>query len=278
VTFAPTLPDLGDWYDYRLVVQDGSYIAYMHGQKVHEQRIPANPDPWLTFHSVAAFGGGVRNLKISGSPEIPDHIDLSEHPDLGEWLSDYYGESINNPNANWRKEDQQIVGSKMGADAAGTNRQSLLKYHRPMLEDGQIEYEFYYEPGSSHVHPALDRLTFLLEPTGVRIHWLTDAQFDRTGLAPDNVFDEPAQRRGPKALSLKERDWNHVKLALQGDVVSLSLNGVEIYERPLEPTNQRIFGLFHYSSETEVHVRNVTYRGNWPRTLPPLAEQELAGP
>jgi hypothetical protein len=75
---------------------------------------------------------------------------------------------------------------------------------------------------------------------------------------------------------LKDRDWNLVKLALRGDVVSLSLNGVEIYERPLEATNQRIFGLFHYSSETEVHVRKVMYRGNWPRTLSPLAEQELA--
>src|SRR4029077_13796493 len=39
VTSSPTLPALGDWYDYRLVVQDGSYVAYMQGRKVHEQRI-----------------------------------------------------------------------------------------------------------------------------------------------------------------------------------------------------------------------------------------------
>ena len=280
VSFAPTLPGLGDWYDYRLVVQDGSFISYMQGQKVYEQRIPANPDPWLALHSFGPYAGGMRHVKITGNPEIPESIDLSEKLDLGEWIANYYSESIDAENANWRKEGSQIVGSKMGADAAGSARQSLLKYHRPLLEDGEIEYEFYYDPGSatpaSHVHPALDRLTFILEPTGVRIHWLTDAQFDRTGLLPDNVFDEPAHRRGPKTLPLKERDWNQIKLALKGDVVSLSLNGVEIYERPLEATNQRIFGLFHYSSETEVHVRNVTYRGTWPRTLPPLAEQELA--
>jgi hypothetical protein len=277
VMIAPTLPELGDWYDYRLVVQDGSYIAYMHGQKVHEQRIPVNPDPWLAFHSVAAFGGGVRNLKITGNPQIPESIDLSEHLDLGEWIPDYYGESIDVENASWRKQDQEIVGRKI-PDTAGSSRQSLLKYHRPLLEDGEIEYDFYYEPGVTNVHPALDRLAFLLEPAGVRIHWLTDAQYDRTNLTPDNVFDEPARRRGPKTLPLQERDWNHVKLALKGDVVSLALNGVEIYERPLEATIQRIFGLFHYASETDVRVRRVTYRGNWPRVLPPVAEQELAGP
>ncbi|HEY2252068.1 MAG TPA: DUF1583 domain-containing protein, partial [Planctomycetaceae bacterium] len=115
VPFAPTLPELGEWYDFWLLVQDGSYIAHMGGQKVYEQRIPANPDPWLAFHSVAAFGGGVRHLKITGKPEIPESIGLSEHADLGEWIPDYYKESIDSENANWRKENEQIVGSKMGA-------------------------------------------------------------------------------------------------------------------------------------------------------------------
>jgi hypothetical protein len=276
-TIAPPLPELGDWYDFRLVVQDGSYIAYMHGQKVHEQRIPAKPDPWLAFHSVAAFGGGVRNLKITGNPQIPERIELSEQTDLAEWIPDYYAESIDVENARWRKQGEEIVGSKI-PDTAGSNRQSLLKYHRPLLEDGELEYEFYYEPGMTHVHPALDRLTFLLEPTGVRIHWLTDAQHDRTNLPHDNATEEPAHRRGPKAVPLKEKDWNSLKLSLRGDLVTLSLNGVEVYERPLEVTNQRIFGLFHFADQTEVRVRKVTYRGDWPRTLPPLEEQELAGP
>ena len=60
-------------------------------------------------------------------------------------------------------------------------RESLLQYHRPLLEDGEIEYEFFYEPGKAEVHPALDRLVFLLDPKEAKIHWLTDAQFDRTG-------------------------------------------------------------------------------------------------
>ena len=57
-------------------------------------------------------------------------------------------------------------------------------------------------------------------------------------------------------------------LELAGDKVTLELNGQAIYERTLEPTNQRYFGLFHYADETQVRVRNVSYQGRWPRRLP----------
>ena len=66
----------------------------------------------------------------------------------------------------------------------------------------------------------------------------------------------------------RPRAWNRLKLSLAGDTVTLELNGAVVYERPLEPTNQRLFGLFHYADETEVRVRDIVYRGNWPRTIP----------
>jgi hypothetical protein len=137
-----------------------------------------------------------------------------------------------------------------------------------VLEDGEIEYEFYYLPGKVMVHPALDRLTFLLEPDGVKIHWLTDAGHDRTGLAPENVTIEEKNRRGPAKLPLKPDAWNKLKLSVAGNTVTLKLNDVGIYQRDLEPTNQRTFGLFHYADDTEVRVRNAVYRGQWPTKLP----------
>jgi hypothetical protein len=63
-----------------------------------------------------------------------------------------------------------------------------------------------------------------------------------------------------------------VKLSIAGDTVKLELNGTSIYERALESTNQRTFGLFHYADDTSVRVRNVTYRGQWPRRLPDADE------
>jgi tetratricopeptide (TPR) repeat protein len=271
----PNLADLGQSCDYRLEVRDGVCTTYLNGVRVHEEIGAVNCDPWLTLHSTGMCNGTVQNLRISGKPTIPASLDLLGQSDLIGWFTDYYETSQAGERNVWKKEGGVMVRARQNM-VPGTHLQDVIRYHRPVLEDGEVEYEFYYEPGKVGVHPALDRLTFLLDPSGVRIHWLTDAQFDRTGALPDNVSDEPANRRGPQALPLKEREWNRLKLAVKGDDATLSLNGVEIYHRQLEATNQRILGLFHYADETEVRVRNVTYRGNWPLHLPPVNEQELA--
>jgi hypothetical protein len=76
---------------------------------------------------------------------------------------------------------------------------------------------------------------------------------------------------------LKPKAWNRLVLAVDGDRLSLRMNDQLVYERAIEPTNQRVFGLFHYADETETRVRNVTYRGRWPRTLPAgLAAPDVA--
>ena len=81
---------------------------------------------------------------------------------------------------------------------------SRLAYFRPLRSGETLRYEFFYRAGETMVHPSLGRLAFLLEPEGVRLHWMTDdGGTDWTGLAADNAFDEPANRRGDKPLSLK---------------------------------------------------------------------------
>ena len=141
-----------------------------------------------------------------------------------------------------------------------------------MLDDGAVEYEFFYDPDKSLVHPMLGRLTFLLEPEGVKLHWLTDGFNEHSEKRFDNAVDEPSCRRGPSRWPLKPKAWNRVRLAVAGDVVKLALNGVEIYERPIESTNQRQFGLFHFTDRTEARVRSMTYAGAWPKKLPLEAE------
>jgi hypothetical protein len=217
----------------------------------------------------------VRDLTLNGKVTVPDEIDLSGPADLTGWLDDYYEDYPGFESAVWERRGQEITATRL-KDASGSKQERLLQYHRPMLEDGEIRYEFFHEPGKTHVHPALDRLVFLIEPEGVRIHWLTDAQYDRTGLAPDNASAEPACRRGTAPLPLKKGEWNRVVLRLKGDVVTLALNDTPIYERSLEPTNQRNFGLFHYADETEARVRSILYRGEWPHILP--ADLGLSSP
>ncbi len=271
-TIDPPVENVGSWYRYRIEVKGDVYRCYVNDTKIHEEQIGAQRDPWIMVYCYRhCSNAGFQNFRITGTPTIPESIHLTAHADLTGWLPFSYDQSSDAPDADWRKQGAAIVGKKV-TDRPGHKRESVLYYHRPLLEDGEITYEFYYQPGESLASPCLDRLALLLTPTGVKGHWLSNERYDRTGTRPDNVFEEPKNRRGPAELPLKADDWNAVKLRLTGDKLILTLNDQEIYERDLERTNQRLFGVFHYADETTAQVRNVVYRGEWPRQLPEFSE------
>ncbi|HVC99333.1 MAG TPA: DUF1583 domain-containing protein, partial [Pirellulales bacterium] len=249
--FVPPLAGVELEYDYRLVVQDDVYAAFVNGRKIHEQRLPAERDPWLVLYQPASHSGVARNLTITGEPTVPETLKLSTLTDLTGWLpynptagpvaaamanaGIYTSAPQGEYPAAWEKIGDEIRGERWGLPE-GSFQESLLRYHRPMIEDGELEYEFFYEPAKTMVYPAMDRLVFLLGGDGVAIHWLTDSPYDRTGLSPDNATVEAANRRGPAALPLVPGEWNRMKLALAGDQVTLWLNEIEIFARSLEPT------------------------------------------
>lgn len=135
-----------------------------------------------------------------------------------------------------------------------------------------IEYTFAWQPGVQEVHPALDKCVFYLTKDKVRIHWLTDGKYDRTGLEPTNKYDEPDHQLVDK-LPLKEGD-NTLRLELKGDTATIVLNGTAVFRRPMEPNNQRLFGLFHYKGETASTVSSIDWKeSTWRNTLPPATEQ-----
>jgi hypothetical protein len=262
-----------DFLHYRVEVKDGVASTFFNGRKVREVPLGADHDPWVGIRSAGHSQGGIRDLRITGNPIIPAELRLLHDTQLTGWVA-YYDETIGGDATDWRYDGKELVGRQ--DDEAVGDQQSLVYYHRPMVEDGSIEYEFFYDDASAHVHPALDRLAFLLDPKGVKIHWCTDGAHDRTGLPASNSHDEPENRRGPDRLPLRLQAWNRLKLMLAGDTIDLTLNGQHIYQRRLEPTNLRQFGLFHFPDRTEARVRNIVWRGDWPRELPSPAEQELA--
>jgi tetratricopeptide (TPR) repeat protein len=276
---ATTLPlpakieNWGEQVDYRLAVKDGQMTVLINGKQVHSERLTVGVDPWLAIQTASPhFNGSVQNLRITGSPVIPQEIDITASPDLFAWRADYYGDSSDAPEALWTRRKEEIVGN-LHENAPVSMRESVLQYHRPLVEDGEIEYEFFYEPGKTEVHPALDRAALLIVADGVKRHYLTDGAYDRSGLDPANAAPLAG---GSSAPPLRADQWNKLQLQLQGSMVSLTLNGEPIGQYELEPTNQRLFGLFRYSDATGCRVRNVKYRGAWPKTLPPPEEQELS--
>ncbi len=267
VAITPPMEKVGEWYTLRLAVDGGRMSVSINGRKVNESPMASECDPWLAILCRATQAGAARKFAIAGAPQIPERLNLSALPDLSGWRSEEFAETTSGDNADWEKRGDEIIG-RFIEDIPGARQESVLRYSRPMLEDGRITYEFYHDPGKAMVHPSLDRLAFLIEPEGVRVHRLTDGAYERSGLAPDNIIDEPQNRRGPASLPLKPKAWNRLSVEIKGDKVTLTLNSQSIYERTLEPTNRRAFGLFHYADATQARVRNVTHQGEWPRSLP----------
>ena len=89
-------------------------------------------------------------------------------------------------------------------------------------------------------------------------------------IAEDQRKDQNHQHApvGPAPLVQLDRGrW--LKDLGRGDLLLHAVGRVVLMDQliGIEPVNQRTFGLFHYADLTEVRVRNVTYQGNWPRSL-----------
>ena len=289
----PPFTFLRQWVRFRIVFHEGTSEVFLNGRLVHREQLPQHHSPWIGIRSWWHHSGGVRHVQITGTPTIPEAVNLAGTKDIPGWVP-YHQEILNDKGATWHYRDDpdssgQIVGMHQPWHD-GTFFNSLLHYHRPLSEDGSVEYDFFYQPENVHTHPALGRLAFLLNSDGVRLHCIADSPFDQTDLPPDNALEAAGQvfnlsekqkewdsNLSPNAkLPLRSGDWNHVKLSVAGDMVVLELNGRQIYDGALAATNTRTFGLFHFAEQTEVRVRNVTMKGDWPRSLPSAADQELA--
>ncbi len=278
VVIDPPLSALDGWIRFRTVFRGGTRSTFINGRLVQQQSLAENHDPWLAIRSPWYSEGGVKNLRITGHPKIPDTIFLQPELGLNQWIPGF--DAIIGHDWDFLADapGDQIIGVRRQYEAGPTFRENVLRYHRPLMEDGTIEYEFLYQEGEMHVHPALDGLVFLLSPEGVNLHRLTEGLYERTEADPAQVLQNSDSHRGPDRLPLKNAEWNRLQLKLSGDQLQLSLNGELVFEHVLVPAEQRRFGLFHYADQTQAIVRNIQWSGSWPRTLPSESEQELADP
>jgi predicted Zn-dependent protease len=270
------IPNWDKMADFRMVVDGNKVTTYTNGVEVYQQQFNGPIDPWLVLQQDNPwYFGTIENLEIRGTPEIPAEIDLTSLANGGGWLANTYTEGANYSNpvgSGYQFTDQQIVGT-LHNDTSSEYVESLLKYYRPMLEDGEIEFEFFYEAGMFEVHPVIGDNALLLGAGEVALHPMSDGPFDREGRK--STASQPIA--DAKSPGLKEKDWNQVLLKLVGDQVQLSVNGQLVATLTInDPANQRFFGLFRYRDKHEMKVRSVKYRGQWPMQLPATESQELA--
>lgn len=274
----PPLSKAKTWIHFRAQVSDGMLTQWMNGRIVLQRPLHPEHDPWIALRSWRRYHSELKNVRITGTPQVPETINLTSDPELSGWAP-YFEESFGS-NGNWGQQETRggnAIYGRFRPNLAGTFTEKLIRYHRPLLEDGEICYDFFYKPGETMVHPALDRCCFMLNRDGVRIHWLTDREHDPTDADPANLVEAPTARRGPDSLPLNENDWNHLSLKLVENVVQLRINEQLVFERQMEADNPRTFGLFHYADQTDALIRDVTWKGDWPRTIPPIHQQELRG-
>lgn len=295
---------------YRMEVEDGVMSTSFNGRQVYKCVLQNDDDPWLSFCSPIRFRSGIRDVRIFGKPEIPSEIRMATCPQLRGWAP-YFSDRVNhdgtydeasNVNAvvpdqihrfdsaqiqprvelstshwlfDYTSADGGLIGRKEELYQPFCFRESLLQYHRPILEDGVIEYDFFWSETVA-AHPSIDRTVFLLRPDGVHLHHITDSRWDRSSAAADaELFD--AANQLVDSLPLNANAWNRLTLAISGDDLQLSINGTAVFRQQLSEAGQRTFGLFHYSDQTELRVRNLRWKGSWPKHLPSAEHQELAG-
>jgi hypothetical protein len=252
-----------------------------------EDASPSPTTPWLVLVSRSPRSCAWTDLKITGAPQVPREVPLIGDDRMEGWMSPLYRERLprqfatkpldsgtvalerpKDANGDWSVVQGELIGKAMGTVASKITSQSWLAYHRGLQPGDVLSYEFYYEPGKTIVWPSLGRVAFLVEPVGVRLHWITDIPHMAVGgLTPDNAVVDPRAARTARAIALRPNAWNSMSVTVRDRVAELSLNGSDIYEHPLAPTDSRLFGLFHYRSDSQARVRGLVLRGNWPTTL-----------
>jgi hypothetical protein len=168
----------------------------------------------------------------------------------------------------WSTREGVLRGRGLGALGTKLISQSWLTYHRPLRSGDTIVYEFFYQPGEKMVYPSIGRIAIILEPGGVHLHWITDVPHMAIGgLRPDNAVMVSDEQRGVRPLGLLPGAWNKMTIMMADDHVAFQLNGSDIYEHRLGPTDSRMFGLFYYKSQTMAEIRGIVLTGKWPGSL-----------
>lgn len=305
IKMQPKLSRVDHKLRYRVDVRDGFCSRYINSRLISREPLPKDHDPWVAFRNPGSGMGHISNVRITGEPVVPDEVRISELRSQAWIEADKLAEASGSAQApvlrpithllgwiTWFDNpwDPQSLSWKLESDATGVTQvvgqhwpeltgmasERLLRYVWPLVWDSQVSYEFFYEAGKTIVHPALGRQAFLLEPSGIVTHDITNGVWEEASLDPLNQ-SAAENRVSIETPPLKSGEWNRMTVEISGEVIRLRLNETVIYENDIAATNDRTFGLFHYCDQSEARVRNVVLKGDWPKSVPPVTEQELRG-
>jgi hypothetical protein len=273
------------------VTLDDKFLSYRINDILVYREKRTDGTPWIGLHSEGNKKTTVRNIKITGEPTIPRRVNLIPEGNLRGWSGQYYGLNLPTAGVNvtqrekeanaprryrsspkptrvknlaWTVKDGELVSGEIVK--RGSAGQSCIRYERPIGDGETLQYEFYYEPGKSEVHPTIGRIAYMLRPQGCHLHWMS-AGGTSWKIPADYEVPLPGAEQDP--LPLKAGQWNQVQLKRNGMNLQISLNGETVFDQePQSRLGDMVFGLYHNGTKTSARIRNVTLTGPWPESLP----------
>ena len=270
---------------YRISVDNNVVETYVNDVRVSRYEFEQAPQPWFSLQANSNGGRPIlQNVRITGQPEIPTEIDLLA-ADSPNWLGDLkrFEEEDSNDQQNSRqgggkRKATWTLNRKGEVESGNLNEYSIitpiflekwLPYGRPMMEDGEFEFEMFADSKTNTLcHVALGQTAMILKEDGI---WRHDIASD----AAEEIADEKIA--DSKGAGLKDGDWNKILVRLVGDQATLLVNDQEVATFAItEAQKLRFPGLFCFSDISNARVRNIKLRGKWPTSLPSVEQQELA--
>ncbi|MEZ6046860.1 MAG: DUF1583 domain-containing protein [Planctomycetaceae bacterium] len=269
--------------EYKIKVAPQNVKMFLTGEEFSSEENPPQTSPWLGFFSEEVVRSFFRNMKLTGEVAVPQQVQLVEEQGLRGWVGSTYGEGVENvvpefkgaetsesvvPSVIWFNDKGVLTGKREKGTMNRSTQQSHLAYHRPLLKDDVITYEFFYEQGKTEAHPAVGNLVFLIQLDEIRLHWIVEESAQHwAGLMIDNSVPLDRGEHLVGKLPLNEGAWNKLQLEYHGDMIRLLLNETPVAEVSSLLLTRTHFGLFHYKDKTDLKVRNIVLRGDWPASL-----------
>ncbi|MFO7908070.1 MAG: DUF1583 domain-containing protein [Pirellulaceae bacterium] len=282
-------------YRLKRSMEDDSLSLHCNGEFVERLDLPLDSFPFFGLHSRHLRRTVTSDVQIEGNVEIPDKVDLIS-PSLIGWSPAFCQqrmsrlvEDFNRPKElkalpkgnesraytySWHSLEDRIESvdfSELEADDVDAfgqpRRESWLYYLRPLCDGESVEFEFYRKEGAYSVWPTIDRRAIVLDPAGLRQHWITSDSGRWFGVEATNQIAVP-EGSSMHELTLNEGDWNHVRLRREGEYVILAVNHTDVYRQPVDDSLGGRFGLFNDPQQFHVRVRNASLTGDWPEQLP----------
>ncbi len=289
-SFATDVLQSGTFNNIRLDRKGDTLTIHVNDRFEKQLDVPAADFPFFGLASYHYRASSFEGLAISGDGTIPRSVEMLTSGLVG-WSARFKGEELptmaitsetrppdEDEKVDWRlvdgvveslpRAEEKSQGKSPNAKYERPRRESVLQYLRPLVSGEEISLEFFHEPGKFTLAPALGRIAILLSGDKIGLHWITaDPAGITTGIDDTNRVEDPAAQQ-PEPVALKSGVWNKLSLKLEGDEAVLAVNDQIVYRRTWEPEAGRLFGLFHEPAESQVRVRNVRLRGDWPERLP----------